>query len=459
MNLDEMGPYIDKNTVSLCVSVEILEVQSDLPEPVFGPDPASHPFARLVNNPMFSDVTFRLIEDKEPSSPSTPTSMSHSNSSLPTPDKERVFYAHKSILAASSPWFEALFSNGMRETYENEITLEGVEHAGFLQLLRYCYTLQYPQVRSRRDAERLLALADRFEILPVREECFRYLRVELGMSNVWGTWAVADKYTSERTSTACRQFAALHLAELLDHPSTMNAKPHVLRMALELDEVNVPSEEKIYETIVRWARYHDSTISPRGAELDAARSTDPYASAAAGLDVLSRVDAVVSVPVPAVSSYASSEPDWDATDNTVYLTRSESPTADDDMEISSPTALMPIPASPSSFSITVPKLSPPPAPVLAPAPIFRRYTICSGKSSVRATGGAAPSARAQYHYRASVHSARQYFLPALLACVRFPLMEKKYLVEVVEKDDMVMQADGMKDLVNYSLLSLHIPSS
>lgn len=446
MNLDEMGPYIDKNTVSLCVSIEILEVQSDLPEPVFGSDPASHPFARLVNNPMFSDVTFRLIEDKEPSSPGTPTSTSPS---LPTSDKERVFYAHKSILAAASPWFEALFSNGMRETYENEITLEGVEHAGFLQLLRYCYTLQYPQFRSRRDAERLLALADRFEILPVREECFRYLRVELGMSNVWGTWAVADKYTSERTSTACRQFVALHLAELLDHPSTMNAKPHVLRMALELDEVNVPSEEKIYETIVRWARYHDSSLSPRVAELDAARSTDPHTSA--GLDVLSRVDSVISAPAPAVSSYASSELDWDSTDSAVCPTRSESPTAEDDMEISSPTALMPIPASPSS-SITIPQLSPPPAPVLAPAPIFRRYTICSGKSSVRATGGTAPAARAQHHYRASVHSARQYFLPALLACVRFPLMEKKYLIEVVDKDEMVMQADGMKDLVSFFYL-------
>ncbi|RUS21069.1 hypothetical protein BC938DRAFT_475470 [Jimgerdemannia flammicorona] len=462
MNLDEMGPYIDKNTVSLCVRFEVLEVHADLPEPTIGPDPASHPFARLVNNPMFSDITFRVVED-----PSSPTSPSPNTATTLSPS-ETIVHAHKSILAASSSWFEALFTNGMRETYESEITLESVDHVVFLQLLRYCYTLQIPQIRSRREAERLLALADRFEVIPVREECLRFLRIELALNNVWSTWATADKYTSERTSTVCRQFAAAHLGELLDHPSTMNAKPQVLRMALEADEANVSGEEKIYETIVRWARYYDSAASPRGGDLDA-RQVDRDRDPATAFDTPS-IDFGISAPPAALSSYASSELDWDVTSsepllrsesptNTTAPTTSASTTVDDDMEVSSPTALSPHPGNVTlsvvhtiaSSSIVLPTS---PAPTLAHPPNHRRHTISSTKSPARsgtapapaAVTGAAPS-RSPYYYRAFGHSTRHYFLPSLLACVKFPLMEKKFLVDVVERDEMVMQADGMKDLL------------
>ena len=44
------------------------------------------------------------------------------------------------------------------------------------------------------DAEQLLALAERFEIVPVRDECLRYLRLELNLDNVWGVWELAGVF-------------------------------------------------------------------------------------------------------------------------------------------------------------------------------------------------------------------------------------------------------------------------
>ncbi|CAG8754401.1 9748_t:CDS:2, partial [Acaulospora morrowiae] len=38
-------------------------------------------------------------------------------------------------------------------------------------------------------------------------------------------------------------------------------------------------------------------------------------------------------------------------------------------------------------------------------------------------------------------------LPSLLKCVRFPLMQKRFIVDKVEKNPVIMEAEGMKDLV------------
>ncbi|CAI2180567.1 19675_t:CDS:2 [Funneliformis geosporum] len=138
--------------------------------------------------------------------------------------REKLFYAHKGILASSSPVFESMLTN---EKEEDKIKLCQTNHSAFLALLTFIYTFNV-NITSLYDAENLLVLADKFEIFPVREECLRYFRLELNVDN---------------------------------DPSTLHADPNILRLALENDEANVNSEEKIYELVVRWANYSYSLDS------------------------------------------------------------------------------------------------------------------------------------------------------------------------------------------------------
>ncbi|CAG8447557.1 13961_t:CDS:2 [Funneliformis mosseae] len=229
-SLDEMD---SNDTVSLCVKFEIQESIVDSPPKI------SNTFDKLVNSPRFSDVTFRVIDDNF---------------------REKVFYAHKGILATSSPVFEAMLTNGMKESFEDEIKLCQANHSAFLSLLTFIYT-SHVNIVSLRNAENLLELADRFEIIYVREECLRYFRLELNVDNVWGIWAISEKYCCAKTSSTCRDFVALYFDNLLDNSSTLHADPNILQLALENDEANVNSEEKIYELVVRWAN-HSSSLDP-----------------------------------------------------------------------------------------------------------------------------------------------------------------------------------------------------
>ncbi|ROI73796.1 Actin-binding protein IPP [Anabarilius grahami] len=54
----------------------------------------------------------------------------------------QVFGVHKLVLAASGPYFAALFSGGMSEAHEEEVCIAGVEADVFEILLEFIYTAQ-----------------------------------------------------------------------------------------------------------------------------------------------------------------------------------------------------------------------------------------------------------------------------------------------------------------------------
>ncbi|CAG8447170.1 11400_t:CDS:10 [Ambispora gerdemannii] len=344
MSLDEMDRFISNDTISLLVKFEVQESIIDAPPTI------NNPFAKLVDSPQFSDVTFRVIDERA---------------------REKSFYAHKGILASASPVFEAMLTNGMKETFEDEIQLCQTNHAAFRALLTFIYTFKF-HIGSLIEAEKLLGLADRFGIVPVREECLRYLRLELNDDNVWGIWGLAVKYTCPKTNNTCRDYVALHLGDLLDKQSTLEADPNILRLALENDEANVSSEEKIFEMVIRWANFN-ARFSTSNASTD-------------------------TLPL----SLSSADGDRDVS------------TSQDDSSASMPSELP-----------------------------DKSYDDCS--SAIKDTDS--EEFNESELFPRPWCGDRQAALPSLLECVRFPMMQKRYLLEKVESNTMVMSADGMKDLL------------
>ncbi|CAG8517404.1 8590_t:CDS:2 [Paraglomus occultum] len=348
IGLEEIDRFVANDTISLCVNFEIQESVIDAPPKV------NNPFDRLINSPQFSDVTFRVIDECE---------------------CEKLFYAHKGILACSSPVFTAMLTNGMKETYEREIRLCQINHDAFASLLRFIYTFEI-NIQSMADAEQLLALAERFEVVPVRDECLRYLRLELNLDNVWGVWELAEKYSCSKTSTACRDFVATHLGVLLDKSSTLHANPNILRLALENDEANVSSEEKIYELVVRWASFNISSN-----EVSNSTTSGPS----------QENNSSICMP---------SEP-WGRLDE-----ESVDETLDGD---------------------------------LRDGDSLEETDMCLSENDAEKAD--------RYTFPRPWEGDRLSALSMLLKCVRFPIMQKGYLIDKVETNRIVMEAEGMKDLL------------
>lgn len=157
----------DRQTVS--VKFEVLKTRSDPPILDRGVGYMSF-MQKYFNDAAFSDITLIAKLD----------------------DKERTFHAHKVVMAASSLWFETLFTNGMKETYSNEVTLADTDPAIFELVLRHCYGMEV-DITDIQQAETIVVLSDRFGIDRLKEEAFRFIRLELCPNNIWKIWELAGK--------------------------------------------------------------------------------------------------------------------------------------------------------------------------------------------------------------------------------------------------------------------------
>ncbi|KAG2218185.1 hypothetical protein INT45_003611 [Circinella minor] len=227
-SLESLDPFLNQDQASLSISMTIIKSEVDTIPTVIGP--GLSPFADYADSSEFSDIRFRI----------KPTGT--------------LFYGHKVILSAMSPWFKSLFTSGMRESFESIIDIDCVDPNIFSRLLHYCYTFSL-DIQSVEDARNILEAADRFQLSRLRDEALRYMRQEITESNIWDIWAWSDIYDCDRTRSACFQFVSNHFVELVKNPAWLRAKSNVLKMALQIDEGMLPCEESLYESVVSWAKY------------------------------------------------------------------------------------------------------------------------------------------------------------------------------------------------------------
>lgn len=173
--LDALDAFLNQNQASLSVNLTVLKSEVDQISPVIAP--GCSPFASLANSAEFSDVRLQVTESEDDST---------------VLQQQQTFYGHKNILSAMSPWFKALFTSGMRESFEDVVTVIGVNPEIFGRVLRYCYTFNC-NIRSVRDAQDILAAADRFQVLNLREQALQYMRLQITNSNIWDIWSSASK--------------------------------------------------------------------------------------------------------------------------------------------------------------------------------------------------------------------------------------------------------------------------
>lgn len=185
--LSSIIPFLSRDQVSLSVNITILKSEVNNMTAATSTDiVTASPFSRYIDSKEFSDISFKVIEEDNNSS--TKEEEDHENDD--DCENIRIFHSHKNILSAISPWFRIIFTNGMKESLQNEITISDVKHDTFYRLLKYCYTFKI-DIDGVDDAYEMLKASDRFQINNIREESLRYLRQELSEDNIWDVWECA----------------------------------------------------------------------------------------------------------------------------------------------------------------------------------------------------------------------------------------------------------------------------
>jgi speckle-type POZ protein len=95
----------------------------------------------------------------------------------------RPFPAHKSILAARSEVFAAMFQHPMREQSTNQIKIEDIQPEVFQELLRFIYTGRVSIATMETMAVGLFIAADKYMLIGLKNKCENYLLHDMSPDN------------------------------------------------------------------------------------------------------------------------------------------------------------------------------------------------------------------------------------------------------------------------------------
>ncbi len=169
--------------------------------------------------------------------------------------------AHKAILAACSPYFCAMFT-GFDEKHKSKIILKDVDPHALEILVNYVYTSEVDVTED--NVQTLLPAANLMQLSDVKDACCEFLLNQLHPTNCLGIKSFADLHGCTDLLIATNTYIESHFSEVLDCDEFDALDHKQVCDLISSDTITVPSEEKVYESVISWVK-HD--IETRGAFL------------------------------------------------------------------------------------------------------------------------------------------------------------------------------------------------
>ncbi|RDX67682.1 BTB/POZ domain-containing protein POB1, partial [Mucuna pruriens] len=182
----------------------------------------------------------------------------------------RKLHISSPILAAKSPFFYKLFSNGMRESEQRHVTLRinASEEAALMELLNFMYsnTLNITSPPALLD---VLMAADKFEVASCMRYCCRLLRnipmtPESALLYLELPSSVLLSDAVQPLTDAAKQYLAGRYKDITKFQEEVMGLPLAgIEAILSSDELQVASEDAVYDFVLKWVRTQYPKVEER----------------------------------------------------------------------------------------------------------------------------------------------------------------------------------------------------
>ncbi|CAL9237137.1 unnamed protein product [Arabidopsis halleri] len=174
------------------------------------------------------------------------------------------------ILAAKSPFFYKLFSNGMRESEQRHVTLRisAQEEGALMELLNFMYSNSLSVTTAPALLDVLMA-ADKFEVASCMRYCSRLLRnmpmtPDSALLYLELPSSVLMAEAVQPLTDAAKQFLASRYKDITKFHDEVMALPLAgIEAILSSDDLQIASEDAVYDFVLKWARGQYSSLEDR----------------------------------------------------------------------------------------------------------------------------------------------------------------------------------------------------
>ncbi|TQD68536.1 hypothetical protein C1H46_013230 [Malus baccata] len=182
----------------------------------------------------------------------------------------KTLHISSPILAAKSPFFYKLFSNGMRESEQRHVTLRisASEEAALMELLNFMYSSTLSTTTAPALLDVLMA-ADKFEVASCMRYCSRLLRnmpmtPESALLYLELPSSVLMAEAVQALTDAAKQYLAVRYKDISKFFEEVMALPLAgIEAIISSDELQVASEDAVYDFVLKWSRTHYPKLEER----------------------------------------------------------------------------------------------------------------------------------------------------------------------------------------------------
>ena len=191
--------------------------------------------AQFRDQSQFIDVRFRVCED--------------------------IFAAHRIVLAANSDYFQAMFTDGMKESNQEVIELkdESISPDAFKIVMDSIYTGDL--CVNEENVFEVLAAADHLQVTTVVGQCCDFLKREfiqlrLDLHNYCLLSTVADRHgLRDLQEAAEKKMASMYVDVCESEEFLSNVGADQLFSLLSRDDLSAPSETFIFKSVMQWIKH------------------------------------------------------------------------------------------------------------------------------------------------------------------------------------------------------------
>ncbi|MGH0135735.1 UNVERIFIED_CONTAM: hypothetical protein FKN15_050779 [Acipenser sinensis] len=162
----------------------------------------------------------------------------------------RQFSVHRLVLAASSPYFSALFTGGMREADKDIVQILGVEADVFEMLLEFIYSGVVNVTVE--NVQELIITADMLQLSEVVKICCEFLKVQMDPSNCVGIYQFLEQIACLDMMEFTENYIHVHFLEVCAGEEFLGLAKAQLVKILRSEELRIEDEYQVFIAAMNW---------------------------------------------------------------------------------------------------------------------------------------------------------------------------------------------------------------
>ncbi|XP_075224730.1 kelch-like protein 23 isoform X2 [Lycorma delicatula] len=159
----------------------------------------------------------------------------------------------KMKLVAESPYFKAMFDSHMKESRQEEITINGIDFYALEAVINYFDTSKI--IFTEENICDIIQVVDLLQITSIRPLCDKFLSESLKSTNCISIYNLSSQYNFSDISTKAFQYMLENFCKIYEEDDFLQATFDVVFKILSSEYLNVDSENQLCYAIRYWVNY------------------------------------------------------------------------------------------------------------------------------------------------------------------------------------------------------------